>query len=150
MRDQAGSTLFELLTVLAVSATLAGIAVPGAAAVRRGFAADAGARKLALVLRVAQARAQAGATTVRVTVEPGGGYTVHDLSVSPGAAHGPVVVSRGHLGARVSTNYPGGSVEFGPRGWPHLPGSASPRAGSFIVGGEEQVTLQLGGCTRCG
>ena len=59
MSRQRGSTLFELVTILAIGAVLCAIAVPGVRAVRGVFAADAAAERLALVLRDAQARAQA-------------------------------------------------------------------------------------------
>jgi len=150
MHRQDGSTLLELLTVVAIMGVLAAVAVPGAVAARGAFAGDAAARKLALVLRAAQARAQARASIVRVTVAGDGGYVVLDVSAGNDAA---VPVAAGDLGAEVHTNYPGGALEFGPRGWPCLPGATSPRAGSFIVdagSADSDVVVQLGGCVRCG
>jgi prepilin-type N-terminal cleavage/methylation domain-containing protein len=146
MRGQRGTTLLELLTVLAVISILAAVAVPSASAVRRVFAASSAVDRLALVLRAAQARAQSGSSRVCVRVDAGGGFVVTD-----GGAQGPVV-ERGELSTDVSSNYPGGSVEFAARGWPCLPGGASPRAGHFSIaggGGGREVVLQLGGCIRC-
>jgi prepilin-type N-terminal cleavage/methylation domain-containing protein len=151
VREQQGSTLFELLTVVAITGILAAIAVPGAGTARRTLAGATGARELALVLRAAQARAQARATTVRVSVESDGSFTVSDLQVGGSAATAaPVTVAEGELGTDVSSNYPGGIVEFGRTGRPSLPGARSPRAGSFTVGGDHRVVLQLGGCVRWG
>ena len=151
MRRQGGTTLLELLTVIAVIGILAVVAVPGAAAARRAFAGDAAARKLALVLRAAQARAQARVSIVRVSVAEDGDYVVLDVPAGGAAAAEPVAA--GQLGAGVHTNYPGGALEFGPRGWPCLPGASSPRAGSFTIeggSGDPDVIVQLAGCVRCG
>lgn len=150
MREQQGSTLFELLAVIAITGILAAIVVPGAGMVRRALSGPAGARELALVLRAAQARAQARATTVRVAVAADGSYTVRDLQTgAPGPPVAPVTIAAGRLGADVGSNYPDGIVEFGRTGRPSLPGATSPRAGTFTVGGEHRVVVQLGGCVRC-
>jgi Tfp pilus assembly protein FimT len=144
MRGRDGSTLFELLTVLAVAGVLAGVAVPGAARVRSTFAGAEGARRLALVLRAAQAEAQSRSGPVRVEVGAGGDYTVTGAS-------GDLVAS-GRLGARVTSTYPGGVLEFTQRGWARIPGSSSPRAGHFGIAGavsSATVVVQLSGCVRC-
>jgi len=144
---QRGSTLFELVTILAIGAVLCAIAVPGVRAVRGVFAADAAAERLALVLRDAQARAQAHGAAVRVSVAGDGRYSVCDISPS-----GERSVARGELGAAVDSNYPQGTLEFGAAGWPTLPGGASPRAGHFTIGAAtagRTVVVQLGGCVRC-
>jgi len=144
---QHGSTLLELVTILAISAVLCAIAVPGVAAVRSVFAADAAAERLALVLRTAQARAQAHGAAVRVSVAGDGRYSVCDVG-----AFGERAVARGELGADVVSNYPQGALEFGAAGWPTLPGGASPRAGHFTIGAStagRAVVVQMGGCVRC-
>ena len=147
MSRQRGSTLLELVTILAISAVLCAIAVPGVAAVRSVFAADAAADRLALVLRDAQARAQAHGAAVRVSVTGDGRYLVCDIGAS-----GESPVARGELGADIDSNYPQGTLEFGASGWPKLPGGASPRAGHFTIGAAavgRVVVVQLGGCVRC-
>ena len=147
MSRQHGSTLLELVTILAISAVLCAIAVPGVAAVRSVFAADAAAERLALVLRTAQARAQAHGAAVRVSVAGDGRYSVCDVG-----AFGERAVARGELGADVVSNYPQGALEFGAAGWPTLPGGASPRAGHFTIGAStagRAVVVQMGGCVRC-
>jgi Tfp pilus assembly protein FimT len=144
---QHGATLLELVTILAISAVLCAIAVPGLAAVRSIVAADAAAERLALVLRTAQARAQARGAAVRVSVAGDGSYSVCD--VRPSGDH---ALSRGQLGADVDSNYPQGTLEFAAAGWPKLPGSSSPRAGHFTIGAAtagRAVVVQLGGCVRC-
>jgi len=143
---QHGSTLLELVTILAISAVLCAIAVPGVGAVRSAFAADAAADRLALVLRDAQARAQAHGVAVRVSVAGDGRYSVCEVGPS-----GERLVAGGELGADVESNYPQGTLEFGAAGWPTLPGRTSPRAGHFTIGATagRTVVVQLGGCVRC-
>jgi len=144
MRRQRGSTMFELLTVLAVVAVFAAVAVPGASRVRASVAGSQGARRLALVLRTAQADAQTRSGSVRVVVDADGDYAVTAVD---GAG-----VARGRLGAAVTSNYPGGVLEFTQWGWARLPGSPSPRAGRFTVSGgghARDVVIQLSGCVRC-
>ena len=147
MTRQRGSTLLELVAILAISAVLCTIAVPGVAAVRSVFAADAAAERLALVLRTAQARAQAHGAAVRVSVAGDGCYSVCDVRPS-----GERAVTGGELGADIDSNYPQGTLEFGAAGWPTLPGRTSPRAGHFTIGAAtagRTVVVQLGGCVRC-
>jgi len=150
MRRQGGSTLIELLTVIAITGILVAVAVPGAAATRRAFAGHSAARKLALVLRTAQACAQERGCNVRVSVAEDGAYLVQEVPADESGIVTPL--AEGQLGAGVHTNYPGGVLEFGPRGWPCLPGASSPRAGSFTIGegsGGPAVVVQLAGCVRC-
>jgi prepilin-type N-terminal cleavage/methylation domain-containing protein len=141
---QNGSTLFELVTVMAVVAIFASIAVPSAAHVGSAVSSAEGARRLALVLRAAQAEAQSRSSSVLVEVDGAGSYVVtagHERLMS------------GRLGARVVSTYPDGALEFSGRGWAGLPGSSSPRAGHFSVAGttaSHTVTIQLSGCVRCG
>jgi prepilin-type N-terminal cleavage/methylation domain-containing protein len=146
MRRQRGTTLLELLIVLSVIGILVAVAVPSASAVGKVFSAASAVDRLALVLRSAQARAQCTSARVTVCVGPDGNFVVAD-----GGVDGPTV-EQGELSAGVSSNYPGGTVEFLPRGWPCAPGAASPRAGRFLVAGGgagREVVLQLGGCIRC-
>jgi type II secretory pathway pseudopilin PulG len=134
--------MFELVVVLAVVAVLAAVAVPGAAKAHAAVSGGQAPRRLALVLRAAQARAQCTGGPVRVEVDSGGDYTV------AGAAG--EVVAHGSLGAGVSSTYPGGALEFTARGWAGLPGASSPRAGHFTIeGASRSVTVQLSGCVRC-
>ena len=145
-RGSAGVTLIELVVVLSISAVLCCVAVPGVVTVRRTFRAADAAERLSLVLRHAQAHAQASGTPVRVSVDGSGRFSVH-------AAGGTLVrLAGGDLGAAVASNYPGGVVEFGAGGLPTVAGGVSPRAGHFEVGAgatTRSVVLQLGGCVRC-
>jgi type II secretory pathway pseudopilin PulG len=132
----------ELVTVLAVLAVLAAVVVPGAAKARSAVSAAQAARRLALVLRAAQAQAQCTGDRVRVEVGAGGDYRVAGAS---GA-----LLTQGSLGAGVSSTYPAGALEFTARGWAGLPGASSPRAGHFsIAGTAHTVVVQLSGCVRC-
>jgi prepilin-type N-terminal cleavage/methylation domain-containing protein len=143
VQRQRGSTLFELVTVMAVVAIIAAVTVPSAARVGSIVSSAEGARRLALVLRAAQAEAQSRSASVRVEVGGGGSYLV--------TAGGASLMS-GQLGARVTSTYPSGVIEFSSRGWACLPGSSSPRAGHYSVEGPtttRTVTVQLSGCVRC-
>ncbi len=142
MQVQRGTTMLELVTVLAVVAVLAAVAVPGAARVRSAVSGAEGARRLALVLRTAQAQARSAGAPVLVEVSSGGDFTVTSVS--------GVVIMSGGLGAGTSSTYPDGALEFAPRGWAGLPGSSSPRAGHFTIAGSARtVVVQLSGCVRC-
>ena len=144
MQRQRGSTLFELVTVMAVVAVFAAVAVPSAAHVGSVVSSAEGARRLALVLRAAQAEAQSRSAAVRVEVDGSGSYLV--------TVGGESLIT-GYLGARVTSTYPNGVIEFSGRGWAGLPGSSSPRAGHYSVEGpttSRTVTVQLSGCVRCG
>lgn len=143
MTGQRGSTMLEMVAVLAVIAVLAGIAVPGAARVGAGVSGAEAARRLALVLRTAQAEAQSRDARVLVEVGSAGDYVV--------TVAGERVMS-GRLGVAVASTYPGGALEFSGRGWAGLPGAQSPRAGHFAVAGatsSRTVVIQLSGCVRC-
>jgi type II secretory pathway pseudopilin PulG len=137
-----GNTLIELLTLLTVMAVLAAVVVPGAMAARRVLAGAAGSQRLALVLRAAQAEAQARHCRVDVMLGAGGSYEVR-------ADDAPL--DHGDLGAGPETNYPSRAVSFSASGSPCLLATATPRAGSFSFGSGagRTVVVQLGGCIRC-
>jgi prepilin-type N-terminal cleavage/methylation domain-containing protein len=142
-----GMTLIELVVVLAVSAILCSIVTPNAVHARRTFRAHDAARRLALVLREAQARAAASGKPVTVTVANDGGY-----QISEGRSPSSMEIAGGELGAPVSSNYPDGTIEFGSSGLPTIAGGSSPRAGHFAVAdgaAGRTVVVQLGGCVRC-
>jgi type II secretory pathway pseudopilin PulG len=142
MQAQRGSTILELMALLAIVAVLAAVGVPGASRARAALSAGEAARRLALVLRSAQAEAQGSAARVRVEVAADGDFVVREES-------GATLLS-GSLGAGVRSTYPGGALEFGERGWAGLPGATSPRAGHFdIAGTSDTVIVQLSGCIRC-
>jgi type II secretory pathway pseudopilin PulG len=144
MKRQAGTTMFELITVICMVGIFAAIAVPGAAHVRSTVSSAEGARRLALVLRASQAEAQSRWAAVSVEVASDGDYTVT-------GPEGQQIMS-GRLGAAVTSNYPGGVIEFTERGWARLPGASSPRAGHFSIAGASgsaTVVVQLSGCVRC-
>jgi type II secretory pathway pseudopilin PulG len=135
--------MLEMVAVLAVVAVFAGIAVPGAARVGSGVSGAEAARRLALVLRTAQAEAQSRSSSVLVAVGSAGDYVVTES--------GRPIMS-GRLGVAVSSTYPSGAVEFSDRGWAGLPGARSPRAGHFTLDGataSRTVVIQLSGCVRC-
>lgn len=148
-RRQSGFTLIELTVVLAVMATLAAVTVPSAVRAHGAAATEAGAQRLAVTLRLAQARAQARGERVRVTIVDGGhGYEVDERCEGVWRC-----AERVALGAPLcTTNFPNGVVEFDSRGWPHAAGGASPRAGSFVVAwatSQRTVVVQLIGRVRC-
>jgi type II secretory pathway pseudopilin PulG len=148
MINQRGTTLLELTVLLAIMGIVCGIAVPGAVSAKRAFAVNAAQRHLALLLRDAQARAEALDHRVAVTVADDGSFVVKDLLP---ASDGPALTN-GKLGVAVSSSYPGGALEIDPRGWPALPGASSPRAGHFTIasaGATRTVVVQLAGCVRC-
>jgi prepilin-type N-terminal cleavage/methylation domain-containing protein len=141
-----GHTLLELLVVVAVAGTLAAVSVPGVAWVTGRSATGADALCFALVLRRAQAPAASSGRTVSVRlVDDGLGYEC--VQTLAGAE---TVLDRGGFHVPCSTNYPGGVVEFGVRGWPCGTGG-QPRAGTFsfaAAGASAQVVVQLGGRVR--
>jgi len=146
-RRRAGFTAVELMVTLAVLGIVAAVTVPSAARVEGDAAARAGAQRLALVLRAAQARACADGLPVEVHVDGADG----SYEVIERAPAGPVLLEHGCAGARSTTNYPLGGVEFGPAGWPCSLATHLPRAGSFVFYGgahSHAVTLQMGGRTR--
>lgn len=143
MKRQRGTTMLEVVAAMAVVAVFAAVAVPSAARVGACVSGAEAARRLALVLRAAQAEAQSRGERVLVEVGSGGDYVV--------SAAGSRLAS-GALGTAVQSTYPGGALEFTARGWAGLPGSSSPRAGHFSVAGAtstRRVTVQLSGCVRC-
>lgn len=145
MSRTCGMALLELVVVLAISATLCAVTVPGVAATRGAFRAAGAAQRLSLVLRDAQAYAEAQSAPVRVCVSADGSYTVAQTA-------GGGVIARGEIGAAVVGTYPDGTVEFGASGLPTLSGGGSPRAGHFTVADGapgQTVVVQLGGCVRC-
>jgi len=143
---QRGYTVVEALVVCALAGMLVGLAVPAAANVRSGLASGAAARELAVVLRAAQARAQAHGERTRVEVGADGTLVALELTGERWARWGTA-----RLSARVESNYPGGVVEFVAAGWPTAAGQDSPRAGSFRLLGPtpHTVVVQMAGCVRC-
>jgi type II secretory pathway pseudopilin PulG len=135
--------MVEMIAAMAVIAVFAVVAVPSAARVGGAVSGAEAARRLALVLRAAQAEAQSRGTRVLVEVDSGGDYTV--------STAGERLMS-GSLRAKVTSTFAGGALEFTERGWAGLPGSSSPRAGNFSVAGATSVrtvVVQLSGCVRC-
>ena len=145
VRVQRGFTLVELLTCLAVMAITATITVPVFAAPARLAAADA-ALSFTAVLRHAQAEAQSSGCRVRVALTAdGSGYSV----IQMGAVD--LTEQTGSFGgARCSTNYPEGAVDFGTSGWPLASGTGTPRAGTFHFspGSARSVVVQMAGHIR--
>jgi prepilin-type N-terminal cleavage/methylation domain-containing protein len=146
-RRQRGFTLVELLTAIAVMAIAASVTVPVFGAPARLAAVDS-AKAFAIVLRRAQAEAQADGCRLRVALTAGGS----GFSVSRIASDGEQVEQTGTFGgARCTTNYPGGAVDFGAAGWPLTFGTGTPRAGTFHFspGSGRSVVLQMAGRIRC-
>ncbi len=146
LRGTDGLTLVELVVVLAVLAVVAAITAPTMGAGRERLAVDQGARRLAVLLRQAQAGAQASDTAWRVVVS-GRALTVQrqqgdDWAVETHGALGPCVCS---------TNYPQDTVAFDGRGLPLNVGTWVPRAGTLTVacgGSTAAVVVQLTGRVR--
>ncbi len=84
MTKQHGITLLELAVVCAVTAVVCALAMPGAVAARHSLSAALGARRLALVMRAAQTRAQARGLRVAVTVGADGSVEVSDVLATGG------------------------------------------------------------------
>ena len=143
---QRGYTIIESLVVCALAGLLVGLAVPAAADVRSGLAAGVAARELTVVLRAAQARAQAHGARTRVEVGADGAVVALELHDDRWQRWGTA-----RLPARVESNYPGGVVDFVAAGWPTAAGQESPRAGSFTLLGPRphSVVVQMAGCVRC-
>jgi prepilin-type N-terminal cleavage/methylation domain-containing protein len=147
-RRVGGFTLVEIVVVLAVATVLAAITVPSVASVQGRAVVGAAARQLAMLLRRAQAAAQAGATRTQIQLTEGGECTYTELR--EGVWRYVAGASLGVLSC--TTNYPGMAIEFSPRGWPCAAGSAVPRAGSFELswaGLASKVVVQLTGDVRC-
>ena len=103
-----------------------------------------GARRLALVLRAAQAEAQSRSASVRVEVGGGGDYVV---------TAGRERLMSGRLGGAVASTYPGGAVEFSGRGLGRSAGLVRVRAPATSAWtgatASRTVVVQLSGCVRC-
>lgn len=143
---QRGYTVIESLVVCALAGLLVSLAVPAASSVRSGLAAGAAARELAVVLRAAQARAQAHGERTRVEVGADGALVALELTGDRWVRWGAAL-----LPARVDSNYPGSVIDFVPAGWPTAAGQDTPRAGSFRLLGPtpHTVVVQMAGCVRC-
>lgn len=136
----------ELLVVLAVAATLSGVAVPSLAWVEGRAAVRSDAERLALVLRRAQALAAASGDTVIVRLDRQG----RDFVCEQTSGSAATTVECGEFHNPCATNYPGDAVEFRVREWP-CSLSGEPRAGSFTFachGAQSTVVLQMGGRVR--
>jgi len=141
--------LFELVAVFLVLATLGAVTVPFVVPVRQHFAADGAVCRFALVLRYAQALAQADQCRLRVRLtDEGAGYVVERVD-----AAGCVVQERGSFyGACGTSNYPADAVDFAGAAWPLSTGTSTPRAGTFTFGSgsaAHSVVVQLTGRVRC-
>ena len=139
---QRGHTMFELLVVLAVAATLSGVSVPGLAWVQGRSAVKTDAQRLALVLRRAQARAAPPATRSACGSTARAGATSASSPVPPARPrrerrfHGPC-----------ATNYPGAAVDSA---WGvalrAAPASRGPAASSSpATAPSRRSCLQMGG-----
>gem|GEM_PF-3233604 len=144
--SRSGVTLMELAVVMAVLATLAAITLPMLGAGHARVSVLRTAQRFATAVRYAQATAQDGDCRMRVVLDEaafrveraGDEGWVRDLRATTG------VVSGG-------SNYPGDGVEFSRDGRPLVPGTATPRAGTFTFtcgGATRSVVLQLTGRVR--
>ncbi|MBM3147255.1 MAG: prepilin-type N-terminal cleavage/methylation domain-containing protein [Actinobacteria bacterium] len=144
--SRSGVTLMELAVVIAVLATLAAITVPMLGSSHAGISVLRTAQRFATAVRYAQATAQDGDCRTRVVLDGAafrveratdGGW-VRDLYATTGVVTG-------------GSNYPGDGVEFSRDGRPRVPGTATPRAGTFTFScgvATRSVVLQLTGRVR--
>lgn len=144
--EAGGFTLVEAAVVVAVLGLLAAVTVPAAATAEARAAARSAACQFALVLREAQALAQAHGHVVAVRLgERNARYSVTET------IDGQLVpVDSGCLSAVTwTTNYPQATVEFSAKGWPCSVVTHAPRAGTFTFGGgTHEVVVQLAGRIR--
>lgn len=141
-------TLLELLVAVVIAGLLVGIGGAMLSPACGHLASGTAARRFALVLRGAQAAAQAERCRFRVRLVDGGcGYVVERVQ-----GHSSTLeVSGTFAGATCTTNYPSVAVDFSSEGRPLSVGSPTPRAGTFTIAkgaAAHRVVVQLGGCVR--